>query len=182
MQLRKLQMAIAVANDNLDYWRRQGDKRREREALDKYNEAVYLRDRLMQELNDNRRMAAKALLKCFVMCDLLDELADEFGEILNRISYGTQSADNDFVQLCRRLAREFRPGIEQAETLPQMLEHCKAFCRDANGVVTVIDSGGSQQVSLYYADVAEELTGKVKQVLDDGLTAVMATARGTNYF
>ena len=44
------------------------------------------------------------------------------------------------------------------------------------------DTGGSEPLSYYYADMAEELVKRVKAVMEETITEYMNTEKGRQYF
>lgn len=97
-------------------------------------------ERLNQQEQDNTK---RILYQCFVACDLVTELADDFADAIQRTSWGELKRQDDaFTALLRQKAKEF------------------------NDVVVLVDEGGKgEKASMYYSDMAEQATAAAKQAI-----------------
>ena len=103
---------------------------------------VELRD--LEQLNEREQQATKVLLyECFVGCDLLTELADDFAAAIDRTSWGElKREDNAFAKMLRQQAKE------------------------CNEIVTLVDQGGKgERASMYYADMAEQAVEAAREAI-----------------
>ena len=142
-----------------------GDKKSaEKNVVPRLNEAIMLRDKLLQEADKNRRQAAKWLLMVFVSCDIAADAADAFSDVLNKISRGYEP-DNDFAKLVKQQAQKAR-------------ETSKGWAK----IVEILDESKDYALEMYYADMAEAIQGKVLDLVETEVKKVMATKKGQRMF
>ena len=153
-----LQQKIKLAKEQYDVLKKCGLDREAKELLPKIQELEAQKLRLVEEIDRNRLIGAKALLMCFCAADVCTVCADDFADVEHKISYGRIGKDNDFSAMMRGLASDFN----------------KAVC--------MIDAGGSEPLSYYYADMADELVKRVKAVMEQTITEYMNTEKGRQYF
>lgn len=153
-----LQQKIKLAKEQHDVLKKCGLDREAKALLPKIQELESQKLRLIEEIDRNRLIGAKALLMCFCAADVCTVCADDFADVEHRISYGRIGKDNDFSAMMRGLASDFN----------------KAVC--------MIDTGGSEPLSYYYADMADELVKRVKAVMEQTITEYMNTEKGRQYF
>lgn len=142
-----LECKIKLAKEQHDVLKKCGLDREAKVLLPKIQELEAQKLRLVEEIDRNRIIGAKALLMCFCAAD-----------VEHRISYGRIGKDNDFSAMMRGLASDFN----------------KAVC--------MIDTCGSEPLSYYYADMAEELVKRVKAVMSETIEEFMNTEKGRQYF
>ena len=153
-----LQQKIKLAKEQYDVLKKCGLDREAKAILPKIQELEAQKLRLVEEIDRNRLIGAKALLMCFCAAGVVTGFADDFADGDHRISYGRIGKDNDFAAMMRGLASDFN----------------KAVC--------MIVTGGSEPLSYYYADMAEELVKRVKAVMEQTITEYMNTEKGRQYF
>lgn len=149
---------IKLAKEQYDVLKKCGLDREAKALLPKMRELEAQKLRLVEEIDKNRIIGAKALLMCFCAADVCTVCADDFADIEHKISYGMIGKDNDFSAMMRGLASDF------------------------NRAVCMIDTGGSEPLSYYYADMAEELVQRVKTVMSETIEEFMNTEKGRQYF
>lgn len=124
----------------------------------KLNAMVAERDELLRVSYQERRACAKILLQCFCCCDLMAELADEFGDKQKEISHGMETNDNDFAAAMRQVGR------------------------DAEELVTQIDKADNYALAVYYAKMAEEATTSAKKAIAEVIDRWADTDKGKQLF
>ena len=165
VQLAMLDRRIEELQNLCSLLEKSGDKKSaEKNVVPKLNEAVMLRDKLLQEADKNRRQAAKWLLMVFVSCDIAADAADAFSDVLKRISRGYET-DNDFAKLVKQQAQKAR-------------EASKGWA----DIVEILDESKDYALEMYYADMAEEIQGKVLGLVGSEVEKVMATEKGQRMF
>ena len=113
---------------------------------------------MINEIDEERREGAKALLMCFCSADFACESAYGFAETLNRISYGLYGKKNSFSDDICKVAKNF------------------------NQLVCVIDSEHNDALSTFYADMAEECTAAAREAVSRVIDKYMDTDQGRKYF
>lgn len=121
------------------------------------NAIVLERERLERSIHEECRKGTSALFMTLCACDLLTELADQFGATLNEISRGEESADNALTERCKTLAKEM------------------------NRVVQKVD-GANEAISFFYADMAEEACEAARNVIQQVVDKYANTPKGQEYF
>ena len=165
VQLALLDRRIEELQNLCSLLEKSGDKESaEKNVVPKLNEAVMLRDKLLQEADKNRRQAAKWLLMVFVSCDIAADAADAFADVLKKISRGYET-DNDFSKLVKQQADKAREAsIGWAK------------------IVEILDDSKDYSLEMYYADMAEDIQGKVLDLVGSEVEKVMATEKGKRMF
>lgn len=154
-----LQHRIKLAKEQYDVLKKCGLEREAKASvLPKIQELEAQKLRLVEEIDKNRIIGAKALLMCFCAADVCTVCADDFADVEHKISYGRIGKDNDLSAMMRGLASDF------------------------NRAVCIIDTGGSEPLSYYYADMAEVLVKRVKAVMSETIEEFMNTEKGRQYF
>lgn len=165
VQLALLDRRIEDLQNLCSLLEKSGDKKSaDKNVVPKLNEAVMLRDQLLQDADKNRRQAAKWLLMVFVSCDIAADAADAFSDVLNRISRGYEP-DNDFAKLVKQQAQKAR-------------EASKGWAK----IVEILDDSKDYSLEMYYADMAEDIQGKVLDLVGTEVEKVMATEKGKRMF
>lgn len=121
------------------------------------NDKEIERRRLEDRLNDERRIMCAQICIAFAACDIATTAADDFDEVMRK--YGTSRADavNSFSQAIREQASSF------------------------NKIVQVIDEAEHTALSLFYADMAEEITEAALAVAREIVAKYMNTEKGRRY-
>lgn len=164
-QLAMLDRRIEDLQNLCSLLEKSGDKKSaEKNVVPMLNEAVMLRDKLLQEADKNRRQAAKCLLMVFVSCDIAADAADAFSDVLNKISRGYEP-DNDFAKLVKQQAGKAR-------------EVSKEWAK----IVEILDESKDYALEMYYADMAEAIQGKVLDLVETEVKKVMTTEKGQRMF
>lgn len=150
-----LSKKLETLESNYDFYRKNGQagyaKKVIKPQIVKLNNEV---TDLRIEIENDRRKAAKYLLRCFVVGDLGSEVADDFASVMREVSLGKEDEnDNAFCELMKLQSEEW------------------------NKVVQLVD-GGTFEVSMYYADMAVEICNAVKVVMDDIIEKYMNTHKG----
>lgn len=165
VQLALLDRRIEDLQNLCSLLEKSGDKKSaDKNVVPKLNEAVMLRDKLLQEADKNRRQAAKWLLMVFVSCDIAADAADAFSDVLKRISRGYET-DNDFAKLVKQQAGNAREASEEWAKIVEILDDSKDY-----------------GLEMYYADMAEAIQGKVLDLVGSEVEKVMATEKGQRMF
>lgn len=124
----------------------------------KINDAEITRRRIEDTANEERKEMARAMLLCFASCDLATIVADMFGEDMHRLTLGHYKKDNDFSKSIREQANSF------------------------NKLVQTIDEGEHEPLSMFYADMADEICTKVLPVMQEVIKKWCDTPKGQRYF
>lgn len=165
LQLAMLDKRIEELQNLCRLLEKSGDKKSaDKNVVPKLNEAIMLRDKLLQEADKNRRQAAKWLLMVFVSCDIAADAADAFSDVLKKISRGYEP-DNDFAKLVKQQADKAR-------------EASKGWAK----IVEILDDSKDYSLEMYYADMAEEIQRKVIDLVGTEVEKVMATEKGERMF
>lgn len=150
---------IRLANEQYGVLKKCGLEREARASiLPKIQELERQKLQLIEETDRQRRRGARQLLVCFCAADLATEAADDFADTLHEISWGGVPDDNDFSALLRKVAQNM------------------------NSVVCTIDKGGSEPLSYFYADMAEECVTAAKKAVGEVIDKWMDTPKGRKYF
>ena len=96
-----LQKRIKLAKEQHDVLKKCGLEREAKALLPKIQELEAQKLRLVEEIDRNRIVGAKALLMCFCAADVCTVCADDFADVEHRISYGRIGKDNDFSAMMR---------------------------------------------------------------------------------
>ena len=91
-----LQQKIKLAKEQYDVLKKCGLDREAKAILPKIQELEAQKLRLVEEIDRNRLIGAKALLMCFCAADVCTVCADDFADVEPRISYGRIGKDNAF--------------------------------------------------------------------------------------
>ena len=127
---------IRLANEHYDVMCKAGLEREARKKiLPTINALVAKRDALERELNARHEKIARGLLAVFAACDIATIAVDKFHDAI--VEGEATSADDALVGLIKDMADRW------------------------NEMVQIIDEGGCEQLSLYYADMAEEISDAV---------------------
>lgn len=154
-----LSAKLQTLESNYDFYRKNGQEKYAKKVLKPQiiklnNEITDLRI----EIEADHDRAAKYLLRCFVVGDIGSEVADDFAAVMQDVSLGKEDQnDNAFCELMRLQSNEW------------------------NKVVQLVD-GGTFEVSMYYADMAEEICTEVKRVMDEIIDKYMSTHKGKRLF
>lgn len=141
-----------------DVLERSGLESAAKNAQDKINLLQLKRKQLENELEDERRIMSKYMLVALVACDLLTEIADEFGKAMHTYSHGFYAEHNE-------LQAEIK---EQADNF--------------NKIVQSVDGVGNEAMSVFYADMAEEAISESKPKIYETVEKFMKSANGRKYF
>ena len=159
-QYEKLKSKLEQHREGYDVLKRCGrEKEAKKEVLPIIEALQYDIMQLEREMHRNRVEAIKHLLKCLVSADLCTVFADNFGEVVQCISYGSMSKENNNVK-------------NQLDIL------AKQF----NRVVCGIDNPGNEALSLFYSDMAEECVNECDKVITGIIERWMDTEKGRQYF
>lgn len=154
----KLTKALDTLRTQKDVLLKCGLAKEAKAVVAKINELEVERRRLEDRLNDERREMAKAMLVCFAACDLATTAADVFADTMHRLSHGLYKPNNSFSESIREQANSF------------------------NKLVQTIDEGGHEPLSLFYADMAEEVNAKVLPIMQQVINDYCNSPLGKRYF
>ena len=155
----ELSAKLEALERNYDYYKKNGMEGYAKKAVKPHiirtnNEMTELR----LEIENDRRRAAKYLLRCFVISDLGSEVADDFAEVMEEVSLGKEKKnENEFRELMRLQSDEW------------------------NRIVQFVDKG-TFEVSMYYAEMADEICSAVKNVMDEIIDKHMESHKGKKMF
>lgn len=144
--------------EHIDVLKRSGLDKEAKRLLPRYNDIVSKIKQLGIDAEQQRRKTSHALLVCFVMADLATLAADQFADVCKRECVGLTKADNDFVNMMRF--------------------HAETSAKRWNELVCILDEGGNERLSYYFADFSEQITDKLLPMLNDAVAEVMQTAKG----
>ena len=159
-RVKEIEALIAIKQEHYDVLKRSGlEREAKKKILPEIANLNKKKLELIEEIDINRRKATKQLLKCLCSADLATVCADEFAEIYEQISYGTiKKEDNSASKMLNDIAKQF------------------------NDFVCIIDKGGNDAVSYYYADMAEECISEANKAIDSVVEKWMKTKKGEQYF
>lgn len=165
IQLEKLEKRIEDLRNLCMLLEKSGDKKSaDKNVVPKLNEAIALRYKLLNELDNNRRQAAKSLIMTFISCDIATDIADSFADVLNKISYGERE-DNDFTKIVKQQAHKARE-----------------IAKEWGKIVEIIDDSNDYPLEMFYANVSESIEHKVIGLIGSEIDKVMATHKGKQMF
>lgn len=158
----KVQAEMKKLHDVREVLKRSGLDKEAKRLQPKYNSLVMQVKELTEQIEEDRRRSAQALLVCFVVADLATIAAEQFGEICEEVNQGYSVNDNEFVKM--------------------MKYHAEVSAKRWNKVVQIFDEGVQRDnVSMFYADFSEEITDKILPLLNDSVKAVMDTEKGKKW-
>lgn len=147
-----------MLNTQIDVFRRSGLDDAAKRLLPEYNKIVSEIKRLDSVVEQQRRNTSHALLVCFVIADLATLAADQFADVCKQECAGLTSADNEFIKLMRF--------------------HAETSAKRWNELVCILDEGGNERLSMFYADFSEQITDKVLPAVNAAVREVMNTDKG----
>lgn len=129
-----------------------------------YNGIVADIKALDEKVREQQMESAAALLCCFVAADLATTTADMFADVCEKVNYGANKADNEFVKLMKM----------NAETSTTRW----------NEVVKIFDEGANDfNMSMFYASFSDKIVDtivpKIKEMVWEAMTE---TKEGKKYF
>ena len=145
-------------NTQIDVFRRSGLDDAAKRLLPEYNKIVSEIKRLDSVVEHQRRNTSHALLVCFVIADLATLAADQFADVCKRECVGLTSADDEFVKMMRF--------------------HAETSAKRWNELVCILDEGGNERLSYYFADFSEQITDTLLPAVNAAVREVMNTGKG----
>lgn len=154
----KLTQKIDQASKQHDIFKRSGLQDAANKALEVMRDLQRQRHELEKRLEDERRQMSACVLTVLASCDLMCSVADGFAEDMHRLSHGYYANNNS-------LAAEARA-------------HATSF----NKLVQSVDIVGNERMSMFYADMAEEVIEAVTPKIKEIVQKYMESEKGRRYF
>ena len=134
-------------------------KRIKRELIAAMNKCTEELDIAMDEIRVQNHRVVSALLMAFAAMDLVTEVLDHCGDTFQSCTVG---------------------GMQ--EQLAKFTASCREVAALANKVVTGIDETGNETMSMAYADMADDITTELKELMIDRIERFADTPAGRRYF
>lgn len=158
----KVRAEMKKLGDQMEVLKRSGLDKEYKRLLPQYNSLVVRAKELDEEIEQQRRKSAQALLVCFVAADLATLAADQFGQVCEEVNQGLSKNDNEFVRM--------------------MKFHAETSAKRWNKVVQIFDEGVQKDnISMFYATFSETITDKILPMLNESVKAVMETEEGKKW-
>ena len=121
------------------------------------------RKSLIEDIERDRQRLALYIPRILLLCDKLTELSSEFASEICKVS--NTKTKNNFSELVDKNIEDTRKVMKQWEK-----------------AVVIIDEVNDKPLSFYFADMSEEFSGKVGNLLEDYITELSKTKEFKKFF
>ena len=138
----------------------------DREADKLNSEIVSLnarRKNLVEKIEKDRQRLALYIPRILLLCDKLSELSSEFASEICKVQ--NTKTKNNFSELVDKSIEDTRKVMKQWEK-----------------AVVIIDEVNDKPLSFYFADMSEEFSGKVGNLLEEYITELSKTKEFKKFF
>lgn len=121
------------------------------------------RKELIEDIERGRQRLALYIPKILLLCDKLSELSSEFASEICKVQ--NTKTKNNFSELIDKNIEDTRKVMKQWEK-----------------AVVIIDEVNDKPLSFYFADMSEEFSGKVGNLLEEYITELSKTKEFKKFF
>lgn len=121
------------------------------------------RKELIENIERGRQRLALYIPKILLLCDKLSELSSEFASEICKVQ--NTKTKNNFSELIDKNIKDTRKVMKQWEK-----------------AVVIIDEVNDKPLSFYFADMSEEFSGKVGNLLEEYITELSKTKEFKKFF
>ena len=121
------------------------------------------RKELIENIERGRQRLALYIPKILLLCDKLSELSSEFANEICKVQ--NTKTKNNFSELIDKNIKDTRKVMKQWEK-----------------AVVIIDEVNDKPLSFYFADMSEEFSGKVGNLLEEYITELSKTKEFKKFF
>lgn len=134
-------------------------KRLQREIIAAMNAATDEINESVDEIYRQNHAVVSAVLTAFVCMDLVTAVMDDIGDTFNALTIGGMRTE-----------------------LAAFTAECRDVAAEANKVVTGIDAPRNDGLSFAYAEIAEDIVDRLKEIIKERIEQYADSPQGRKYF